>query len=281
MNFAIDPWGVPDWSVMVALCLAAFFTFKLLSLRGARANGVTSGVAMKAAFVVMWVGMDATVFLDHRRTVVRRPDAADWALALGCGAIGAALLWGAAAWLMPRSAYVAGAVGLAGMVVLVHFAAFRMLAFAWQLAGRDARPIMQCPVAATSLAEFWGKRWNMGFRDVAQQWVFRPAARRWGVTAATLAVFAASGLLHEIVISVPARGGFGLPTVYFMLQGLGLLIERSATGRRLRLASGIRGWLFTVFFTVAPAAILFPPIFIERVMLPLLHVIGVTHGGLP
>lgn len=54
-----------------------------------------------------------------------------------------------------------------------------------------------------------------------------------------------SGLVHEIAISVPAKGGYGLPTLYFALQGAAMLIERAAEKRGIMLTSGIRGWCWT------------------------------------
>jgi hypothetical protein len=76
------------------------------------------------------------------------------------------------------------------------------------------------------------------------------------------------------VISLPARGGYGLPTCYFVLQGLGVLFERSTPGKRLGLSSGIRGWLFAVFCAGAPAYLLFHPWFVRGVILPFLAAIG-------
>ena len=75
---------------------------------------------------------------------------------------------------------------------------------------------------------------------------------------------------------LPARGGFGLPTAYFVLQGLGVLAERSDWGRRVGLGRGLRGWLFTVVFTGAPVFWLFHPVFINNIILPMLRAIGAT-----
>src|SRR5439155_26521099 len=109
---------------------------------------------------------------------------------------------------------------------------------------------------------------------LAHDLAFRPLARRWGVTGATIAVFLISGLVHESVISLPARGGYGLPTAYFAVQAFGVLMERSSWGHRLGLGRGFRGWLFVVLCAGAPAFWLFHPIFIRNIILPMLHAIG-------
>jgi hypothetical protein len=88
--------------------------------------------------------------------------------------------------------------------------------------------------------------------------------------------FLVSGLLHDFVISVPARGGYGLPTLYFLLQGAGVLFEHTKFARHCGLGHGIRGWLFTLLVTAGPAFWLFHPPFIHRVILPMLHAIGAT-----
>src|SRR5439155_1724679 len=78
-----------------------------------------------------------------------------------------------------------------------------------------------------SLADFWGRRWNRSFTTLANDLIFAPLAHRIRPIGATAAVFLISGLVHDLVISIPARGGYGRATIYFLIQLAALLLERS------------------------------------------------------
>jgi hypothetical protein len=88
---------------------------------------------------------------------------------------------------------------------------------------------------------------------------------------ASLAVFVVSGLIHDLVISVPARAGFGLPTAYCTFQGLGVLVERSPFGRHIGLGKGLPGFLFLLVVTTAPIFWLFHPAFVLYVIIPFMQ----------
>jgi D-alanyl-lipoteichoic acid acyltransferase DltB (MBOAT superfamily) len=183
------------------------------------------------------------------------------------------LLWLIARKVTPEQPLLQGWIGLFGLVLLLHFGSFHLIALFWQAMGIDAEPIMSKPILSESLSEFWGKRWNLGFRQLAYDLIFRPLHKRTGVAAASLLVFVASGLIHDLVISLPARGGYGLPTAYFILQGLGVSLERSSLGRELRLQKGPIAWLFMLIVTAAPAFWLFHPPFVLRVIVPFMQAI--------
>jgi len=148
----------------------------------------------------------------------------------------------------------------AGIGLLVHFGACDVLAGCWRRRGVAVERLFVNPAASRTLGEFWGRRWNLAFHAVARDFVFRPAARRWGAAAGILLAFLFSGLLHELLLSVPSGGGYGLPTAYFVLHGLLVLIER--TGR-------VGGRLWTLFWVLAPAPLLFHPPFLRAFILPL------------
>jgi alginate O-acetyltransferase complex protein AlgI len=190
---------------------------------------------------------------------------------------GIGLVWGGAGLLHPALPIAAGWVGMFGLILmLLHFGFFQLLAFAWRRSGVPVEPLMRGPLLATSLGDFWGARWNTGFHTLAHQFAFRPLHRLLGRTLAVLAVFLLSGLVHELVITLPARGGYGLPTVYFLLQGLGLVLERSPLGRKLGLGAGVRGRVFALILVAVSAFWLFPPVFVRNVILPMLHALGAT-----
>jgi alginate O-acetyltransferase complex protein AlgI len=159
-----------------------------------------------------------------------------------------------------------------GVVFMLHFGVFELLALFWRSHGIPVQQVMQKPLLAASTSEFWGKRWNTAFNDVAFKLAFRPIARRLGGSAALMVVFLLSGLVHELVISFPARGGYGLPTAYFLLQGAGVMLER-----KLFQGSASRSplnRLFTLLMVAGPAGWLFPRPFIHNVILPMLRAFG-------
>jgi alginate O-acetyltransferase complex protein AlgI len=273
-TLALAPW-LPPWALMWALCFAIFIGCKWLTYATAvaRARAGYPGLGWSLAYLFAWVGLDAKAFFSRRPVPRPPPPLREWLSASAKTIAGALLLWIVVRHIPESHPLARGWTGLLGLVLLLHFGLFHLLALAWQRAGVDAQPIMRLPTRARSLADFWSARWNLAFRDGLHPYVFRPLHRRVGLIAATLLAFTLSGLVHDLVISIPARAGFGLPTAYFLLQAAGILLERSAVGRLLRLKRPLPGWLFTFLFTAPPAFFLFHPPFLRRVILPFLKVL--------
>jgi hypothetical protein len=264
----IDDW--PGWAVMWILAGGVYTACKLATWRAA--GSLPAPWWRHAGYLLAWPGMDARAFLGGSSG---SPRPAEWVIAALLAAVGLIVL-GAAVEIgrAPGAAWRAGALAMAGLVLLLHFGAFQLLSCAWRRAGIDARPIMQAPLRATSLGEFWGRRWNTAFRDLTHAGLFGPLRSRLGARAALLVGFLCSGVVHEAVVSVPARGGYGGPTAYFALHGLALLLERSRAGRRLGLARGSAGWMFTMAVVLLPLGLLFHRPFLEQVMAPFAAALG-------
>jgi len=263
---------MPDWVFMWALAFALFTGCKWLTYREAVANSVKFGAIRTLGYLFGWVGMDPAAFASKPPPTT--PATTEWLAAFGRVALGVTLVWGAVRFVNPSLPLVAGWLGMFGIILLLHFGCFELFALAWRRAGVPVKPLMRAPLLATSLGDFWSARWNTGFHALAHKFLFRPLARIFGKIPAVLGVFLVSGLVHDLVITLPARGGYGLPTAYFLLQGFGLVFERSAFGRGLGLGAGIRGRIFALAVTAGPAFWLFPPVFIHHVILPMLHAIG-------
>jgi hypothetical protein len=262
---------MPAWLFMWSLAFAIFSGLKWITWWKAR-NRVPHSLARSVAYLAAWPGMDAEAFLDSRRNAPRARFG-EWLWALSKALFGAALLWQVARLVPEAHPLVRGWLGLLGLIFLLHFGSFHAIALFWQTLGVDAAPIMSKPSLSKTLSEFWGKRWNLGFRQLAYEFIFQPLHRKTGAAVASLLVFLASGLVHDLVISLPARGGYGLPTAYFILQGLGVTLERSSLGRRFGLQHGLPAWLFMLLVAAAPAFWLFHPPFVLRVILPFMQAI--------
>ena len=152
----------------------------------------------------------------------------------------------------------APAVLLVGEVLLAIAAVF------WLPTGRLLPALHRNPLAARSVADFWGGRWNLWFSDWFRYAIFAPLRRR--PTLATWVVFFLSGLMHEYVLNltlwaVTGRRLFGTMMLYFLLQAAGVVIER-----RLRTTSLPGKILFTWLIVFAPA-----PLIIHEALLRILH----------
>lgn len=261
------------WLFMWLLAFAIFQWCKWITW--SRSRGGSAGPWRVAAYFLAWPGLDAEAFFGNHRHVAS-PRAGQWWMAWFKTLLGATLLWLITPRIPGIHTALKGWCGMVGLILTLHFGVFHLLALLWQRAGVQAKPLMANPLAARSLGEFWGIRWNSAFNQLVFELIFRPLQRKIGTHWAALLVFFASGLVHELVISVPARGGYGWPTGFFLLQGAGLLFERTWVGRSLGLRNGLAGWTYTVLFTAGPAYWLFHPPFVNQVILPFLKVI---HAG--
>jgi hypothetical protein len=262
---------MPAWVFMWTLSFAIFLGLKWQTWWEAR-DHVPHSAGRSLAYLAAWPGMDAETFLDSGQ-VVPTPKFKEWLWATAKTAFGILLLWVIARRVPEPQALLRGWIGLFGLIFLLHFGSFHVIALFWQACGIAAQPIMSKPILSKTLSEFWGKRWNLGFRQLAYDLIFRPLHKRIGVAVASLLVFLASGVIHDLVISLPARGGYGLPTAYFILQGLGVTLERSGFGRRLGLQKGIAGRFFMLSVAAGPAFWLFHPPFVLRVIIPFMFAI--------
>lgn len=263
---------VVPWVFMWLLAIAMYAGFKWQTFWSVCTTQPVPNWRRGAAYLLLWPGMDPKPFFAPV-TKTRHIQPREWIAA------SAKLIAGAAFVVIAKSTFPAGhplAVGwmaMIGLILFLHFGALQFVALGWQGVGVRAEPIMNRPAASKSLSDLWGKRWNRGFRTLAHKLIFRPVERRCGRVAGILATFLASGLVHDLAISVPARAGYGLPTAYFLIQGLGIVIERSRMGAICGLGDGVAGRLWIVTVAAVPLPLLFHSSFVIRVMLPFLHAI--------
>lgn len=204
-----------------------------------------------------WFGMRPAVFAQPRQRSAGFPPASSRPALLAI-TTGLALILLARGLASPILAFV---LALPALSLILHFGIIDLATVLYRRNGWPVNEPFRNPLASRSLGEFWSRRWNVGFSEMIAVTVHRPVRRHAGESTALFASFLASGLLHEIAISVPVGAGYGLPTLYFLLHGALVGVERKAP----HLAN--RGW--TLFWLIAPLPILFHRPFLEGVVWPL------------
>jgi alginate O-acetyltransferase complex protein AlgI len=201
-----------------------------------------------------------------------------------CITVGAACMLAARlVWTETGSLWATAPLIMIGFSLILHYGLFALVIAGWRKAGCNARPLFRNPLASRSLADFWGHRWNLAYVEMCQETVvrvFKTASRENAkarvsanepialsrVRGQQVAVFLFSGLLHECAISLPVNAGYGLPTLYFVLNGGAMLV-----GRKLRDGTiAARAW--AAFWVIAPLPLLFHPWFIVGIVLPMVGI---------
>jgi alginate O-acetyltransferase complex protein AlgI len=259
-----------DWIFMWVLAYSIFLAFKWLTWRRVDRSGVQP--IRSLAYLFAWPGMDAHGFL--RKTADQRVGTADWVFAALKTLLGATVFWAAATSEWTTAPWACAWIGMWGAILFLHFGVFQLAALGYRSTGIEAASMMRRPLFATSLADFWGNRWNTAFNKLSHDLTFRPLARRFGGEWAAFLVFIVSGLVHDLVISLSAHGGYGLPTFYFAVQGAAVLFERSRLGSAIGLRRGWRGRAYMLAVTAMPAFWLFHPLFINNIIVPMQRAFG-------
>lgn len=201
-------------------------------------------------YALGWFGMDPGTF-TKRRAGLSWKDDIGWGVGLMVvGTLGAWLVW-AMEWRQILVMFLPMSLGF-------HFGALRVLKGVLRRAGFPVRTLFPNLLKATGVGDFWSRRWNVGYSQMMQRVVGRPLGERWGREVAVLGVFLVSGLLHEVAITVPVNAGYGLPTAYFTVHGLMVLLEEKL---RKRL-----GKLWVLLLVALPLGFLFPPEFQTEVI---------------
>lgn len=239
--------GADPIARMVGICVVLLAGMKGLVYV---AWGGHLGVGRYLVFSMCWFGMDPGTFAKRREGLSWRDDVA-WGLALMVvGTLGAWLVW-AMEWRQILVMFLPMSLGF-------HFGALRVLKGVLRRAGFPVRTLFPNLLKAKGVGDFWSRRWNVGYSQMMQRVVGRPVGNRLGRDAGILAVFLVSGLLHEVAITVPVNSGYGLPSAYFLVHGLVVLLE-GKFGKSL-------GKVRALLLVGAPLGLLFPPEFQSEVI---------------
>ncbi|XBI08446.1 probable long-chain-alcohol O-fatty-acyltransferase 1 [Aegilops tauschii subsp. strangulata] len=86
--------------------------------------------------------------------------------------------------------------------------------------GMEMEPQVDRPYLASSLRDFWGRRWNLMVPAILRPSVHGPVRARFGDAAGVMASFLVSGLMHEVMFYyIMWQPPSGDVTAFFVLHG--------------------------------------------------------------
>jgi len=178
----------------------------------------------------------------------------------------------------------AGLLALPALSMMGHVGALRMLRGAMRAVGYEVEQLFVDPLLATSLGDFWGKRWNIAFSDMNRAVFvaaiksalkeFTTAGRETAALAGIFTSFVASALMHEIGITVPVLSGFGGPSLYFVMQGAFVVIEKQRPVAKWLEKHTMLARVWVMAALTIPISVCFVEKFRSEIALPLTLAVG-------
>jgi hypothetical protein len=260
---------------MLAIIATTFTGMKVIAVtEGYKNKPLTLRFKQWVVYAVGWVGMRAQPF----ETLGQKPLPNAWPMVrFGISRIIAGLLLILLAHVVVsvhlnyNLTYIwVSAILLVGLSLILHFGLLSISAGMWRLSGVNTYYLFRQPARALSLTELWSKRWNIAFSEMTSVAIFRPLKNKIGSAGALMVAFIFSGLLHELALSVPVNSGYGLPLLYFVIQGALVLLEKIFIINKITFLENklvARLWVF--FWLIVPMPLLFHEQFIKQVIWPL------------
>ncbi|KAL3740863.1 hypothetical protein ACJRO7_022052 [Eucalyptus globulus] len=142
-----------------------------------------------------------------------------------------------------------------------------------RLIGMAVEPQFDEPYLATSLQDFWGRRWNLMATSILWPSVYEPirlasgrlVGRQWAALPAVLITFAVSALMHELIFYyIGRKEPTWVVTWFFLLHGVAVAAEVAAKkalhGMRWRLPAEVSRVLTVGFVVVTGFWLFLPPL---------------------
>lgn len=250
------------FAAMLMLILSMLFTIKgIVSLESVHAGKGRLAFINYVCFTIGWLGMRPYLFSALGNKAL--PGAGNYLLQGVKNILGGIVCLFLGRYLFQYAPIIATIFLMVGLSLIVHFGAIPMQAGFWRIFGVNAQLLFRDPYKSKSLGEFWSFRWNLAFSEMTSIALFRPLKPVLGPMSALWISFLLSGIFHEVAISLPVNRGIGLPTIFFLLQALGVSLEQSVWFNRLSV-SRKRGWTFG--WLLLPAPILFHIHFVKDIV---------------
>ncbi len=246
------PWLLPtEW--VFGRFLMALLAIVLFIRTWELARGVAPAGAVgwrRLAYLAMLPDIRFSASAQEARTA-RRDSVKRLLRGLGKVALLAALLWGSSEWPVVDANVVAHVYWLLISAYLATSGICDLLAgLAMAISGHGAAEMFDSPLLATSPRDFWGRRWNLMFRNSAHRLLFTPLGGAQRPVLAVTAVFAWSAVVHEYLVVASLGTTSGQMSAFFGLHCMATLVQGHWARRRgtIRLARPIAVALHLAWF---------------------------------